>query len=103
MSGIDSEAVIIATAVFMFACGATGVVLRKNPVGLLMSIELMINAAILVRVLGSRIHNNPEGQSVALLALVLGAAEAVVGLALALAVFRQRELVDVDAPQELKG
>lgn len=103
MSGIDAEAVIIATAMFMFACGATGVVLRRNPVGMLMSIELMINAAILILVLGSRIHGNPEGQSVALLALVLGAAEAVVGLALALAVFRQREIVDVDAPQELKG
>lgn len=103
MSGIDAEAVVIATAVFMFCCGAAGVALRKNPVGMLMSIELMINAAILLLVLGSRIHQQAVGQSVALLALVLGAAEAVVGLALALAVFRQRDVVDVDAPQELKG
>ncbi len=87
----------------MFCCGAAGVALRKNPVGLLMSIELMINAAILVMVLGSRIHQQPIGQSAALLALVLGAAEAVVGLALALALFRQRSTVDVDAAQELKG
>ena len=103
MRGFDAEAVVLATAVFIFCCGAAGVALRKNPVGLLMSVELMINASILVMVLGSRIHGQPVGQSVALLALVLGAAEAVVGLSLALAVFRRRSLVDVDAPQEIKG
>ena len=70
---------------------------------MLMCVELMLNAAIIVLVLGSRVHNNPAGQSTALLVLVLGAAEAVVGLALALAVFRARETVDVDAPQELAG
>lgn len=97
------EPVIVATAVFIFCCGAAGVALRRNPIGLLMSVELMINAAILVMVLGSRVHGQPLGQSVALLVLVLGAAEAVVGLALALAVFRRRQVVDVDAPQEIRG
>ncbi len=100
---LSPEAVIIATAVFIFSCGAAGVVMRKNPIGLLMSVELMINAAIMVMVLGSRMHAEPMGQSVALLVLVLGAAEAVVGLALALAVFRRRPHVDVDEPREIQG
>ncbi|MBI1948771.1 MAG: NADH-quinone oxidoreductase subunit NuoK [Deltaproteobacteria bacterium] len=100
---LQPEPIIVATAVFIFCCGAAGVALRKNPIGLLMSVELMINAAILVLVLGSRVHGNPMGQTVALLVLVLGAAEAVVGLALALAVFRRRAVVDVDAPQEIRG
>jgi NADH-quinone oxidoreductase subunit K len=68
-----------------------------------MSIELMINAAILVLILGSRVHNNAEGQAAGLLVLVLGAAEVVVGLALALAVFRGRNRVDVDAAAEIVG
>jgi NADH-quinone oxidoreductase subunit K len=97
------EHIILVTACLVFACGAAGVVLRKNPVAVLMSVELMINAAILVLVLGSRVHGNASGQSVALLVLVLGAAEAVVGLALALCVFRLRNEVDVDAPNEVNG
>lgn len=100
---LSPETVIIATAVFIFSCGAAGVVMRKNPIGLLMSVELMINAAIMVMVLGSRMHAQPMGQSVALLVLVLGAAEAVVGLALALAVFRRREHVDIDEAREIQG
>jgi NADH-quinone oxidoreductase subunit K len=97
------EALILATAIFVFCAGAAGVVLRKNPVAVLMCVELMINAAILTLVLGSRVHGNPAGQSVALLVLVLGAAEAVVGLALALAVFRNRSQASVDGPQEIAG
>lgn len=102
-SSIAPETVILATALFMFCCGAAGVVLRKNPIAVLMSVELMINAAILALVLGSRVHQAAAGQSVALLVLVLGAAEAVVGLALALAVFRSRAKVDVDDLAELQG
>lgn len=97
------EWIILLTACLVFSCGAAGVVLRKNPVAVLMSVELMINASILALVLGSRVHHNAAGQSVGLLVLVLGAAEAVVGLALALAVFRLRPEVDVDAPSEVQG
>ena len=97
------EVVVVCCAFFVFSCGTMGVVFRKNPMAVLMSIELMINAAILVLILGSRVHNNPEGQAAGLLVLVLGAAEVVVGLALALAVFRTRTRVDVDAPAEIAG
>jgi NADH-quinone oxidoreductase subunit K len=100
---MTTEIVVVVCAAFVFACGAMGVVYRKNPVAVLMSIELMINAAILLLILGSRIHANAEGQAAGLLVLVLGAAEAVVGLALALAVFRNRARVDVDEPKEIAG
>ncbi len=102
MNAITPEIVVVCCAFFVFACGAMGVVYRKNPIAVLMSIELMINAAILVLILGSRVHGNAEGQSAGLLVLVLGAAEAVVGLALALAVFRGRR-ADVDAASEIAG
>ena len=97
------EIIVVCCAFFVFACGALGVVYRKNPIAVLMSIELMINAAILVLILGSSIHNNPEGQAAGLLVLVLGAAEAVVGLALALAIFRGNKRVDVDSAAEIVG
>lgn len=97
------ELAVMVTACFVFCCGAAGVVVRRNPVAVLMCVELMINAAIMALVLGSRLHNAPAAQSTALLVLVLGAAEAVVGLALALAVFRSRPRVDVDEPAEIQG
>lgn len=99
----SAEACVLVTACFVFCCGTAGVVIRRNPVAVLMCVELMINAAIMALILGSRIHGKAEGQSTALLVLVLGAAEAVVGLALALAVFRNRTRVDVDDVQEIQG
>ena len=100
---MTSELLIVVAAFAVFACGAVGVVYRKNPIAVLMSVELMINAAILVLILGSRIHNNVEGQTAGLLVLVLGGAEAVVGLALARALFRDQPSVDVDDAREIVG
>lgn len=97
------ELVVVLCAFFVFACGAAGAVYRKNPVAVLMCVELMINASILLLILGSRIHSNPEGQAAGLLVLVLGAAEAVVGLALALALFRGRTRIDIDDAKEIAG
>lgn len=97
------ELVVVIAAFAVFTCGAIGVIYRKNPIAVLMSVELMINASILVLILGSRVHGNAEGQSAGLLVLVLGAAEAVVGLALALALFRNEAKVDVDDAREIVG
>lgn len=97
------ELLIVVAAFAVFSCGAVGVIYRKNPIAVLMSVELMINAAILVLILGSRIHHNVEGQTAGLLVLVLGGAEAVVGLALALALFRDQTTVDVDEAREIVG
>ncbi len=100
---MNPQLFVLAAACFIFCCGCAGVVMRRNPVAVLMSVELMINASIMTLVLGSRVHGHASGQSTALLVLVLGAAEAVVGLALALALFRNRTRVDVDDPQEIQG
>ena len=100
---LQPEGVIFAAALFIFAAGCAGVVMRRNPIALLMAVELMLNAGIMTFVLASRVHGQVAGQASALLVLVLGAAEAVVGLALALAVFRQKDTADIDEPTELRG
>ena len=86
-----------------FAVGATGVLMHRHPVAMLMAVELMLNAANLLIVLGARVHGLADAESAALIVLVLAAAEAVIGLALALAFFRRRALPDVDDAAELRG
>lgn len=94
---------VLITSAVLFAIGATGAMLRRNPVALLMCVELMLNAGNLVLVLGSRAQGNEAGQAAALIVLVIAAAEAVVGLGLALVLFRNREPVDVDDPRTVRG
>jgi NADH-quinone oxidoreductase subunit K len=94
---------IVATSAALFALGSGGLIVRRNPIAVLMCIELMLNAGNLLLVLGARVRGLVDGQSAALIVLVLGAAEAVIGLGLALALFRSRERVDVDDPAEVRG
>ncbi len=77
--------------------------MRRNPVAMLMSVELMLNAGNLLFVLAARVRGVVDGQAAALIVLVVAAAEAVVGLGLALALFRDRSRVDVDDPAEVRG
>lgn len=93
---------LVVTAVVVFALGAASLVQRRNPMSLLMGAELMLSASILVLVASSRVHGTASSQGAALLALVLGAAEVVIGLGLALAVFRNRARVDVDDASEVR-
>jgi len=97
------DVMVLVTSASLFALGIVGLLLRRSPIAVLMSIELMLNAGNLVLVLGSGVHGRADGVSAALLVLVLGAAEAVVGLALALAFFRSRPDADVDTPGEVHG
>ena len=100
---MTAETLVLGTSALLFATGAAGVLLRRNPIAMLMSIELMLNAANLVFVLAARVRGLVDAQAAALIALVLAAAEAVVGLGLALAVFRNREQADADEPREVYG
>ena len=100
---MNSEVLVLATSVVVLAIGATGALIRRNPIAMLMSIELMLNAANLLLVLGARVRGNVDGQAAALIVLVLAAAEAVIGLGIALALFRDRDRVDVDEPAEVHG
>jgi len=97
------ELLVLATSAALFAIGVTGLLLRRNPMAVLMSIEIMLNAGNLVLVLAARARGMVDGHTGALLVLVLGAAEAVIGLALALAFFRDRPAADVDTQGEVHG
>ena len=95
---VSSTAVVLVTAIALFGLGIAGLLSRRSPIAMLMSIELMLNAGNLLFVLGGQWHGHAAGIAAATLVLVLGAAEAVVGLALALALFRSRPAADVDTP-----
>ena len=87
----------------LFTLGATGVLVRRNPLIILISIELMLNAVNLTLVAFSRQLENLEGQLFALMTMTVAAAEAVVGLAILVDIFRTRDVEDVDDLSELKG
>jgi len=98
-----AETLVLLCSAALFAIGALGLLLRRNPLAMLMSVEVMLNAGNLLLVLGARVRGLVDAQSAALIVLVLGAAEAVVGLALALALFRDRPRADADEPSEVRG
>jgi len=100
---MSSEALVLATSAALFAVGAAGALVHRHPVAMLMAIEIMLNAANLLIVLGARVRGGADAEGAALVVLVLAAAEAVIGLALALALFRRKPVPDVDAAAELRG
>ena len=79
----------------LFAIGALGVVVRRNVVVIFMSVELMLNAANLVFVAAARHHGGMDGQSIVFFVMTVAAAEAAVGLAVILGLFRSRATVSV--------
>ncbi len=101
-SQLDTSWFLLLAAI-LFATGAAGVLIRRNPLVILICIELMLNAANLTLVAFSRQLQNLEGQLFALMAMTVAAAEAVVGLAILVDIFHVREVDDVDDLSELKG
>lgn len=101
-SQLDSSWFLLLSAV-LFALGAAGVLVRRNPLVILISIELMLNAANLALVTFARQMQNMEGQLFALMSMTVAAAEAVVGLAILVDIFRVRDVEDIDDLSELKG
>lgn len=87
----------------LFCIGVAGVLVRRNALVLIMSVELMLNAANLALMAFSRYLGSETGQVMAIFVMTVAAAEAAVGLALVLAIFRQRGTVDVDQVRSLKG
>jgi len=100
---MNVESIVLTTAVLLFAAGVFGLLLRRSPMGMLMAVELTLNAANLVLILAARQHGVASAQAAALVVLALAAGEAVVGLALALLLFRDRVSVDADDPREVRG
>ena len=93
----------IVLSAFLFCIGATGVLTRRNPLVVLLSLELMLNAGNLALIAFARMHGNGEGQIFALIVMVVAACEVVVGLGLIVAMYRRRVPIDVDEVAELRG
>ncbi len=83
----------------IFAIGVIGVIIRRDIIVILMSIELMLNAVNLTFVAFSRFLGSVEGQVIVFFVMTVAAAEAVVGLAIIISVFRHRQTLD---PQEMQ-
>lgn len=90
-------------SVGLLVLGMLGVIRRRNPLLLLLSIELMLNAGNVALIGFSRQWDDPAGQVFALVVMVVAAAEVVIGLGLTVAVFRSRMNLDVDEMSSMKG
>ena len=87
----------------LFSTGVAGVIVRRNPLVIFMSIELMLNAANLSFVSFSRVWGVLTGQIFVLFVLAIAAAEVVVGLAIIYTIFARLPTVDVDEMSSLRG
>jgi NADH-quinone oxidoreductase subunit K len=87
----------------LFALGVTGVILRKNMLVMLMSLEMSLNAANLVVVAFSHFNQKISGQVFTFFVIAIAAAEVAVGLAIVVGLYRMRQKVDVDSMMELKS
>jgi NADH-quinone oxidoreductase subunit K len=93
----------LVVSALVFAIGAGGILVRRNPLVVLLCLELMLNAGNLALVAFARAHGNQEGQVFALIVLVVAACEVAVGLGMVVAIFRRRLPIDVDELRELQG
>ena len=91
------------TAALLFSIGLLGILIRRNVLLILLSIEIMLNAANLTFVAGSALHGAVNGQITAFFVIVVAAAEVTIGLAIAVLLFRQSGSVDTDQIKWLKG
>jgi NADH-quinone oxidoreductase subunit K len=86
----------LVVSVLLFALGLLGVLVRRNLLVIYMSLELMLNAANLALVAFSRFTNNLDGQVFVFFVITVAAAEVAVGLALIVALYRQRQTAHVE-------
>jgi NADH-quinone oxidoreductase subunit K len=105
----------LALGLFMFVCGAVGVIVRRNPVVVFMCIELMLNAVNLTFLAFARYAPSPSivagteaetwmaGQMIVIFVMAVAAAEVAVGLGIIMAIYRLRNEVDLDEMRALRG
>lgn len=92
----------IILAALVFGIGASGAIIRRNALILLMSVELMLNAANLVLIAYAKQFGHAQAHAVAFFVMAIAAAEAAISLAIVLGVFRTRQTVDVDELDALR-
>jgi NADH-quinone oxidoreductase subunit K len=90
-------------AAILFTIGVVGVLVRRSALVIFMSIELMLNAVNLSLIAFSRQHGNMDGHIVVFFVMAVAAAEVSIGLAILVAIFRNRETASVDEVHLLKG
>jgi NADH-quinone oxidoreductase subunit K len=100
--GPDVAWYLIVSAI-LFSIGTAGVLLRRSPLIVLLSLEIMLNSANLALIAFARLHGNHDGQIFALAVMAVAASEVVVGLGLIVAVARKRLDLDVDRLRVLRG
>jgi NADH:ubiquinone oxidoreductase subunit K len=93
----------LAVSALVFAVGTVGVLTRRNPVVILLCLELMLNAANIALIAFARMWGNTEGQIFAIIVMVVAACEVCIGLGLVVAVYRRHLPIDVDEIRELHG
>ena len=102
MPGFGIEAYVILSGV-LFVAGVTGVLVRRSPLVMLLSIELMWGAAALLFLAFARQYGLMDGHVFTFMIIAVGAAEAAIGLGLIVLIFRDRDAVDVDEVRALRG
>ncbi len=93
----------LAVSALVFSIGAAGVLTRRNPLVILLCLELMLNAANLALIAFSRMHGNGDGQVFAIIVMVVAACEVCIGLGVVVAMYRRRLPIDVDQMRDLHG
>jgi NADH-quinone oxidoreductase subunit K len=100
MPGLAS---VLVVAALVFAIGLFGVLTRRNAVGILLGIELMLNAVNINLVAFARLHSDPVGLLFAVFTIAITVAEVAVGLAIVIVIFRVRRTIDADRLDLLRG
>jgi len=90
-------------ATMLFAVGVVGVLVKRNPIVIFMSVELMLNSVNLSFIAWGRYLNNPGGQMFAIFVMAVAAAEVAVGLGILISIFRSRENINVDEINVMRG
>jgi len=93
----------VVLSAFIFCIGAGGVMTRRNPLVVLLCLELMLNAGNLALIAFDRMHGLGDGQVFALFVMMVAACEVVIGLGIIVALYRRRLPIDVDDLSKLKG
>ena len=88
---------------FLFIIGTLGVLIRRNPLVIFMSIEMMLNAVNLTLVAYAEHLRNMDGQIFVFFVMTVAAAEVVVGLAIIVSIFRTRDTINIDLINSMKG
>ena len=102
MPGPDISWYLVVSAI-LFSIGTAGVLLRRSPLIVLLSLEIMLNSANLALIAFARLHGGHDGQIFALAVMAVAASEVVVGLGLIVAIARKRLDLDVDRLRVLRG